>query len=358
MAELIKDRVKETSTTTGTGSLTLGGAVTGYRTWSGAGFTNNDTGYYVIEHQSAAEWEVGLGTWTTGGVLVRTTPLAGSAATPVSFSAGTKHVFNSVPAAAYQTINDLTSETAPADADLVALYDASASTTDKVALSVLKDYIENQFIATAGSATAGSWMKLASGTVQTTPDVGSVEFDGNSAYFTPDAGNRGVWPAWNIIRQDSTYVLTSATGDQKLFNASTNGRLTLETGTYLFQCQFYISGLSATSGNAYFDILGAGSATVGTVLYGIHGADGNSNTAGTRTGSTSTNAQSQAAMVTAGTGTALQAHITGTFEVTAGGTIVPSIGLLTAAAGTVAAGSYFMCSRIGSTTLTTVGQWD
>lgn len=133
MAELIRDRVKETSTTTGTGSITLAGAVTGYRTWSGAGFANNDTGYYCIEHQSSNEWEVGLGTWTTGGVLVRTTPLAGSSATPVNFSAGTKHVFNSVPAAAYQTISDLTEDTAPdGEADFLAMFDTSAGASEKL----------------------------------------------------------------------------------------------------------------------------------------------------------------------------------------------------------------------------------
>lgn len=132
MAELIRDRVKETSTTTGTGSMTLAGAVTGYRTWSGAGFANNDTGYYCIEHQSANEWEVGLGTWTTGGVLVRTTPLAGSAATPVNFTAGTKHVFNSVPAAAYQTINDLGALGTPDyGLDQVAVWSAAGANTVK-----------------------------------------------------------------------------------------------------------------------------------------------------------------------------------------------------------------------------------
>ena len=88
------DRVKETATTTGTGDFTLGGAVsTLFRAFSAIA-TNNDVVEYVIEHQGASEWESGVGTWTTGGVLKRTVVLASSnAGALVNFSAGTKHVF-------------------------------------------------------------------------------------------------------------------------------------------------------------------------------------------------------------------------------------------------------------------------
>lgn len=162
-----------------------------------------------------------------------------------------------------------------------------------------------------------------------------------------------------VIRQDASRTLTSTTTEQQLFNGSTNGRLTLPTGVYEFSCQFYISGLSATSGNLAFDIVGAGGATVGTVLYHVVGIDGNSNTAATQTGSTSTNAQSSASAVTAGTGTATGMHIRGTFEVTAAGTIQPAVTLVTASAGTVAAGSYFYCQRLAaSTSATAIGLWD
>lgn len=98
MAHIAADRVQETSTTTGTGNLTLAGAVAGYRAFSGV-CANNDTTFYAIEHQSANEWEVGLGTWQTGGTLVRTTVLSSSnAGAAVNFSAGTKNVFITTPA--------------------------------------------------------------------------------------------------------------------------------------------------------------------------------------------------------------------------------------------------------------------
>ena len=61
MALVINDRVKETTTTTGTGAVSLGGAVTGFETFA-AGIGNSNTVYYCIAHQDQAEFEVGLGT--------------------------------------------------------------------------------------------------------------------------------------------------------------------------------------------------------------------------------------------------------------------------------------------------------
>lgn len=90
MALVIADRVRETSTTTGTGTLTLDGAVTGFRTFSSAiGDTN--TCYYTIT--LGADYEVGLGT-VGAGTLARTTILKSSNSNnAVNFGAGTKDVF-------------------------------------------------------------------------------------------------------------------------------------------------------------------------------------------------------------------------------------------------------------------------
>lgn len=97
MALVIADRVRETSTTTGTGTLTLGGAVTGYQTFS-SGVGNGNTCYYAITLDS--DWEVGLGTYTSAGAtLSRDTILASSNAnSAVNFGAGTKDVFVTYPA--------------------------------------------------------------------------------------------------------------------------------------------------------------------------------------------------------------------------------------------------------------------
>ena len=102
MPLVVKDRVQETTTTTGTGTITLAGAVSGFQSFSAIG--NGNTTYYAIVLGS--EWEVGLGTYTSSGTtLSRDTILESSnGGTAVNFSAGTKNVFVTYPAeeAVYQ----------------------------------------------------------------------------------------------------------------------------------------------------------------------------------------------------------------------------------------------------------------
>lgn len=98
MAFVLADRVRETTTTTGTGSVTLAGAVTGFQTFAAIG--NGNVTYYTIAGQGTSEWEVGIGTYTASGTtLSRDTVLASSnAGALVNFSAGTKDVFCDYPA--------------------------------------------------------------------------------------------------------------------------------------------------------------------------------------------------------------------------------------------------------------------
>ena len=100
MALVVKDRVKETTTTTGTGSISLGGAVTKFKTFSSA-LSDGDTTYYAIEQQGDDnEFEVGIGTYaSSGNTLARTTILSSSNSNnAVDFSAGTKNIFITYPA--------------------------------------------------------------------------------------------------------------------------------------------------------------------------------------------------------------------------------------------------------------------
>ena len=100
MAFAVNDRVKETSTTTGTGTLLLAGALTGFQTFV-AGIGNSNTTYYAIVHESANEFEVGIGTVTDASpdTLSRTTILESSNSdSAVNFSSGTKTVFCTLPA--------------------------------------------------------------------------------------------------------------------------------------------------------------------------------------------------------------------------------------------------------------------
>jgi hypothetical protein len=99
MALVLLDRVQDSTTTTGTGTITLSGtAPTGYQSFASIG--NGNTTYYTIVDQVGANWEVGIGTYTSSGTtLSRTTVLASSnSGSLVNFTAGTKNVFCDYPA--------------------------------------------------------------------------------------------------------------------------------------------------------------------------------------------------------------------------------------------------------------------
>jgi len=98
MALVLADRVKETTTTTGTGTLTLLGASIGFQSFAAVG--NGNTTYYTISSNGGAEFEVGIGTYTSSGTtLSRTTVLTSSnSGSLVNLSAGTKDVFVTYPA--------------------------------------------------------------------------------------------------------------------------------------------------------------------------------------------------------------------------------------------------------------------
>ena len=96
MALVVKDRVKETTTTTGTGTYTLDGAVTGFQSFGVIG--DGNTTYYAVTN--GTDWEVGLGTYTASGTtLARTTIFESSnAGSAVNWGAGSKDIFVTYPA--------------------------------------------------------------------------------------------------------------------------------------------------------------------------------------------------------------------------------------------------------------------
>jgi len=99
MAFVLADRVQETCTSPGTGTVSLLGAVTGYRTFS-SGIGDGNATFYTIADQSGSNWEVGVGTYTTSGsTLTRTSVISSSNSNnKVNFSAGTQNVFCDFPA--------------------------------------------------------------------------------------------------------------------------------------------------------------------------------------------------------------------------------------------------------------------
>ena len=99
MALVINDRVKVTSTTTGTGAMALGAAADGFETFA-QGIGNNNTTYYCIFNTGTSEFEVGLGTLDGSSAnLTRTTVISSSNGdAAVNFTSGTKDVFCTLPA--------------------------------------------------------------------------------------------------------------------------------------------------------------------------------------------------------------------------------------------------------------------
>jgi hypothetical protein len=98
MALVLKDRVKSNTTTTGTGTIVLGGAALGYQSFAVIGNTNST--YYTIADSTAGDWEVGIGTYYSGNTsLTRDTVLSSSNSSAlVNFTTGTKDVFVTQPA--------------------------------------------------------------------------------------------------------------------------------------------------------------------------------------------------------------------------------------------------------------------
>lgn len=97
MAFVVADRVQETSVSTGTGTITLAGAATGFQSFAVIG--NGNTTTYTIADATGSDWEVGIGTYTSSGTtLSRDIVLSSSnSGSLVNFGAGTKNVFVTLP---------------------------------------------------------------------------------------------------------------------------------------------------------------------------------------------------------------------------------------------------------------------
>lgn len=164
-----------------------------------------------------------------------------------------------------------------------------------------------------------------------------------TVYITAVADDFSGPEYWAML--GANYTLTSTTATQKLFNASTNGALTLGVGVYEYRCQFRLTGMSATSGNAGFSILGAGTAVIAATSQSYTTAQDNVTTAPAAQNGLIFSGSSGGPIATATTATDLAAQIRGMFRVTTAGTIIPSVALTTAAAPAVLAGSHFVAKR-------------
>lgn len=180
-----------------------------------------------------------------------------------------------------------------------------------------------------------------------------------SMYLSDSAAAESVVLPEFIIRADSTRTFTSNTSDQVIFTTPTNGRITLATGTYLIDGMLAFTSMSGTSGNLVFKLLGGGSATLAALLIHTFGQDlAAAGTAAAVGGQWNTTGNSTTNSVTAGAATSLLLRVYGTFEVSSGGTVQPSIAMTNASASVLSIGSHLRFRRIGSTSMTSIGPWD
>jgi hypothetical protein len=188
MALVVKDRVQETSTTTGTGTLTLSGAATGYQSFSSA-IGNGNTTYYAISN--GTDWEVGVGT-VGSGTLSRDTVLESSnAGSLVDFSAGVKTVFCTYPAERSVNTEDIGVSIQAYDADTAKYDDATANFT-----GTLQNGGSNVLVDTDIGSTVEAYdstiLKSASiGVTVQAYDADTAKYDDATANFTGTLQNGG-----------------------------------------------------------------------------------------------------------------------------------------------------------------------
>jgi hypothetical protein len=247
MALVISDRVKETTVTTGTGTVTLAGAVTGFRTFASV-LSANDTTYYAIV--SSSEFEVGVGTFS-GGTLSRDTVLSSSNSNAkVNFGAGSKNVFITQPAdkAIYQ---DASGNVAGLNTDNVTegstnLYFTDERVDDRVgSLLVAGDNVTLSYDDAAGTLTISATEDNLSN--NTTDDLaeGSTNLYYTSARANADFDTR-------LATKDTDDVSEGAT-NLYYTDARADARVNLQTGSNLDLSSKSTSDLSEGTNLYYTD---------------------------------------------------------------------------------------------------------
>jgi len=218
MALVVKDRVQETTTTTGTGTVTLAGAVTGFQSFSVIG--DGNTTYYAIT--SGNDWEVGVGTYTSSGTtLSRDTILESSNAGSAITLSGTSNVFVTYPAERSVNTEDIGVSVQAYDADtlkadvadtLTAPFRGTVTTDND--LSFDQD-VTNNFSCTP---TAGAALTF---TNHTAGQSGYVLLDNSGGYAITAAATT------KIHNDDLTTISTAGVYLLSYFDNGTNAYITI-----------------------------------------------------------------------------------------------------------------------------------
>jgi hypothetical protein len=214
--------------------------------------------------------------------------------------------------------------------------------------------IDATVVLSSGTAT-NTPLKFVAGPLNTVSTAGAMEFDGTCFYNTAITGARQVSVGLQAITQTTSRVLTTSTDAQKIFNATTNGAVTVGSGTYFFECQAAITGMTTgASKNVGFGLTGTAAMTQKWWLIARPANNLDVNAATVMVYS-----QAFSTVITTTTGSSLAYTAQGKIIVTTSGTVIPSIQVLNnnATAATVANASYFNLYPVGSSVVAFVGNW-
>jgi len=210
-------------------------------------------------------------------------------------------------------------------------------------------------------------IKFNAGPVMSSPVAGSVEYTGinyNGVVSNGVSASRGTLITEHFACRTGSKTLATGTGLQSYLGGGTGGLVTgslyvRANTTYFFETSILVQNTSATSGNFGWSLTGAGTAVLGTLAWHVFGIDSTAQTTGQSIGgSFNNNTASSVSVVVASTGTSTSALIKGIFRVTSGGTIIPSINLITSATtANVGANTWFKCYPVGTDTVVFQGDW-
>lgn len=250
MALVLADRIKETSTTSGTGTLTLAGAASGFRSFAAVG--NGNTTYYAIVDSTTGAWEVGIGTYTsTGTTLSRDTVYANSLGTTakINFAANAKDVFVTYPASK-SVFEDSTGNVSLPD-NLTFTGTAPRITGDFTSTVPNRVMVQTE---TVNGATTFGIMPNGTGTVANFAAYKDSADLGNTSVLFVGISNAGAEARINsAISGTGTYLpLTVYTGGSERMRVATNGQQSsvIPGGTTLYpeyKCRAWVSFNGLTS---------------------------------------------------------------------------------------------------------------
>jgi hypothetical protein len=260
MALVIKDRVQESTTTAGTGAISLGGATTGFAAFNSV-MANADTTYYAIV--GGTEWEVGLGTWNTGNTLTRTTVYAnsaGTAPTPLTFSAGTKYIWIDFPAARtlYKAADD--SIASPTFSGTIAgtpAVNSASSLASQIVTVNLGTFSFTNALATTVTAGTGTTATITWGTALS---------------YAPPVGSQVIITGVTPTGYNGTYTVTASTTTTVSFASSTTGAQTvagtIQTGDWVpVNSQSFSVAISSTLWSASGSVTGTAYGASQPIVY-------------------------------------------------------------------------------------------